>query len=482
MSDRQFRIVMAFVIPLIFTIIGPYSVNDLAGWIAHGLYFLDHHEVLRSDIFSVLPTRPLIYPAFGISVIYALIYRIGGLLSVCLFHYALLMLLLWLVYRKSIFLLPNPTGKVARLATYAFWLGAVAAFGERPSMIALIPLVLAFFEISEINHFSDIRPKTVAKLCVLNILWVNIHGSFILLLAMFTWKCLFIARKRDALRPLIGLICIGASSLINPFTYHVFPFIIETLRLSQSRMISEWEPTTPFAHFPTGALYFLMCGFSIFILARRWGKPGFWSFISSPFFLLLINGAFAVRNAAIPFIVLLPTMKNWGLLDHSGQPEEDLNTLQARNVLKLTIFAGFLILVTPWIKPNVSFLLPPNRQQVFDNTAVFKIADTIRQSGKDCPIFNTWETGSFLLLTVPNKIFIDARNIIYSKDQFQEYENASQAKVGWEGYLNRYRACFAVLDKSVNTSLISAIRLEKDWRFVLEENGNVLFERIDSVF
>jgi hypothetical protein len=503
---------MAWLIPLIFVVIGPYAVSDLAVWIAQGQYFLQHHQLLRNDIFSVLPTTPMVYPSWGISIVYALIYagaeRVLGftasasllsrferthtsLVIVCLFHSLVLMYLLWIIYRASILKLVNPANPTARILTYTFWLGAYAAFGERPSMIALVPLVLAFLEIAKIEKLSDIKMRTIVHLSLINLVWVNIHGSFILLWLMLIWKSigLFIATPRTEKRPgawqnlAIAHLSIFLSTLVNPFGIAVFPFILETMRRSQGRMISEWAPTTPWAHLPTSALYFgLLVGAGIF-LRRRWGHPDFWLLTSNPFFLLLLNGLTAVRNSALPFVVLLPALQMAGLLERGDSvgvpPDHSLDPPRPRNIYKLALFIFILISMLPNVKTKFAFLLPPHRREVFDDSAPFHLAEYISRSGKTCPIFNGWDVGSFLLFTLPNRIYFDARNIIYSDEQFLAYLKASQARPGWQAYLNQYGTCFAVLERGFDGPLILAMHSTSEWRFVTEDQDDLLFEKAD---
>src|SRR5260221_96361 len=109
MSDRKLGLALMWFIPFIFTLACPFSVGDLGAWIQHGLYFLDHHEILKHDIYSVLPTSAMVYPTWGISIIYALIYKVSNLTAVCLFHAVLVMgILLGMVYQNSLLKLKNP--------------------------------------------------------------------------------------------------------------------------------------------------------------------------------------------------------------------------------------------------------------------------------------------------------------------------------------------------------------------------------------
>jgi hypothetical protein len=494
MTNRQRAIFMAWIIPMIFLLVIPFATNDLAGWIALGRYFLDHHEILRNDIFSVLPTEPLVYPSWGVSVIYAWIYQWGGLKSVCLLHLIVLIAILHLVYSCSISNLKNPTNRIARWSTYVFWIVGVALFEARPNMVALVPLIIGYNLISRIKTPSDLRPKLVLQLCLTNIFWVNIHGSFILLEAMLVWKTFFLfidsvtdrsnsEPKNKALyllwiRSALSVAIVSLTSLINPFTYRVFPYIFETVQKSKDRFISEWIPTTPWMTFPIGFLYFVLLAALVILLIKRSKKNDFWRFFSSPFFPIVFTGLGAIRNAALPFILLLPALKEAGFLDSRDKISGDSDLPKLSNIFKVAPFLLLFVLSFPEFKNKALFFLPLDIKTTFDDSVLFHTANKIRATGRTCPIFNDWKVGSFLMLKLPNKIYLDFRNIIYSDQDFKTYVEALAARPHWEEFLDQYHACFAIVDKEFSPDLVTALNNNKSWRPMGEENGYAAYERL----
>jgi hypothetical protein len=467
----------------------PFSAIDLAGWIAHGRYFLTHHEILRQDIFSVLPTRPLVYPAWGISILYALADRAGGFLAVCMLHVVALGVLLGILYWNSIARIQEAPNRVALLGICAFWLGSFQAFSDRPSEIALIPLALSYIWISEIKSPIDITPKLIFKLCILNVIWVNIHGSFVLLSLMLLWKVVFLLlskrrENRDKLtvfRSGLAVAGVVASSLMNPFNYRVFPYLFETSKLSRVRLLEEWQATKPWGLFPVGRMFYALFAVMVVIairkLRREKSSVDFLAWFSSPFFLLLLDGFTAARNAMLPFVVLLPFMSEKGYLN--GQPGSFKQWTQPHRIrLFATVpFLIVLILALPQFRTQVTSFFGASLPPVFEADVVPRIAKDIRDSGENCPVFNSWDVGSYLMLTVPNRIYIDSRNIIYDVEVYDSYQRALQGRPGWDQLLDRYQACFAVLNPMSEPGLIHAIEARKGWEFRDQENGYLLFAR-----
>lgn len=492
MSSRQLLLLVLWVLPLLYALTQPFSAIDLAGWVAHGRYFLDHHEILRHDIFSVLPTRALIYPSWGISIVYALVYRATDFLTVCLLHVAALGALLAILYRHSIVKLQGPPDRLAILAVCAFWLGSVQAFGNRPSEIALIPLALGYVWISEVKELSNITPKLISKLCVLNMIWVNIHGSFILLFLMLAWKCVFLAiseqRQKPALKwGMLALLAVGTSSFINPFTYRVFPYIFETSRISRERLLEEWLPTTPGGLFPVGLIFYALFAVMLVIVIRRFRQASssadFFAWFSTPFFLLLLSGFSGLRNAMLPFVVLLPFMAEKGYLRERVGVFKEWNQPKRSLLFVALPFLMLLVLAMPQLRTRIASSLHLELPEVYRADVVPRIAQDIRESGKNCPVFNSWSVGSYLMLQVPNPIFIDSRNIIYDAPEYDSYQRTLQGLPGWTSFLERYQTCFAVLNPSSEPRLVQAMQAmeaKKGWELRDRENGYLLFVKKDQ--
>ena len=413
MSHQRLTLVLLFLIPLIFVSFQAFSVGDLSVWIAHGLYFLRHHEILRQDVFSVLPTQPLVYPSFGISVLYALLYPYLGLSGVCFLHAIFVLpVILYLIYEQSIFNLKQPYSKKVRFSIFIVWLSTVSLFCERPSMIAIIPLLLSFKVITGIK--DEFSPKQLLQLGLINLIWANIHGSFILLPLLLGWKLFWLSLKRFKIRPWFFWALILSTSFLNPFGEKIFPYILETARVSRLREISEWvAPKLLTPYFPVGLLYWSLLICIGVLIYRRSKQEQFVRFLSHPFFPVLILGMASIRNAGLSFILLLPFLYSIGYFDQK-ETETFLETPK-KNQLTFVFFALLFVLSLSWIRVPLLQNLGMDKASAYDETATFKISHFIQSSGRTCPIFNAWELGSFFMLELPNRIFIDTRNIIYGE-------------------------------------------------------------------
>jgi hypothetical protein len=461
-NEHKLSLCFLFLIPIFFTLAGPFTVIDLSVWIAHGELFLKSGIVPRHDVFSVLPTLELIYPSFGLSVVYALIYRAVGLLGVCLVHdIGVLSLILYIIYRP---LLRNhilPGNKQAKWFLFLFWLGAVPTFVERPAMVALIPLVLSYQIIVSIEN--RITRRQAAYLILLTILWVNLHGSFILLPVMLAYRVFFLWPKIQT--KLLASLTVAGSFLatgLNPFGFQVIPFLSETAVVSKYRSITEWRFPSPFVEFPTGALFWVLVVCSLIYLYRSFQKNTGWITIAQPLYPVLFIGAFSIRNAAMSFVLLLPAAHSLGMLKPAQTT--DLNVKKTSNLL--------IVLALLMSLPLVAAFKPKKWEG-----APFSLTQKIKQDGRNCPVFNAFELGSFLMLELPNKIFVDTRNIIYTQATFDAYESALRGQNGAEAYLTEHDACFALVSMESGEGIIKRLKSSPGWEWLGNEGEYTLYSK-----
>jgi hypothetical protein len=81
---------------------------------------------------------------------------------------------------------------------------------------------------------------------------------------------------------------------------------------------------------------------------------------------------------------------------------------------------------------------------------------------------------------VPNKTFLDARNIIFPDIAFLESDVVSLAKIGWEDVLNKYKFQFVLVDKKyVVPEFIEKISNSKDWKVLSSRKYYFLAERVE---
>ena len=460
MQRKQLYTCLFFFLPLLFYFSENISLVDLGIWIAQGRHALEHHQILRHDVFSVFSTGDLIYPV-GVCLFYGILDHFGGLLLVSFFHKLCVLTYLGLVYYFCLKPLRNPWSNRNLLIVGFSLLGSFCLFADRPAEVAIVPFFVAYLILDDKTPLSTFQR---VSLCALTTLWVNIHGSWILLPLMFAWRTgmrvFFKKEKYSALDSLTG-IGIFLASLLNPFTWKVYPLLFQTVRISRRLGVDEWAVTWLKPYFPQGLLFFILFAVGIIYLNKR---KKLTEILDSPFFPLVILGFSAIRNTVWPFFALIPFTLRSGLLlphtDFHDKPKR-LNTLIATGVFLITLAR------IPLTQKNAAF----------SSTAPWGAMEAIQKSSRPGPVFNSMQYGSTLAYAQKNPYFLDIRYTIYSESEYREYFTANEGKTSWDSILNHYSVRFALLDAK-KSKLASVLRLKiQDWRVLWEDSDTVLFEK-----
>ncbi|HYM12077.1 MAG TPA: hypothetical protein VEU62_15185 [Bryobacterales bacterium] len=208
------------------------------GWhIRTGEYILAHHSLPNQDLFSFSKAGQTWYAWEWLSdVVFALVHKAGGLIGVVLLAGVLIastsaLLFRYMLWQGSNMLVALLLMLVASSASTIHWLA-------RPHLFSylLLPVTVWLLE-------ADRRRETrwVYALAGLCVLWTNLHGGFLALIATVgiylagsVMETLWTpAAERQWRRPrryaqLFGLS--AAATLVNPYTYHLHVHILNYLR------------------------------------------------------------------------------------------------------------------------------------------------------------------------------------------------------------------------------------------------------------
>lgn len=468
LNRQQFYTALFFLAPLLIFSLRPISTEDLAIWVALGRDALREGRLILADTYSVFPARPMIYPA-GAPLLYGALHGVGGLGLVVLAHRLCLLAVLVLIYRQSLGKLRWPWSGVNVLWAGFMILGIAFGLVERPSILAVLPFVLA---LRIILTPEVLRAKQIGGLALLAIVWVNLHGSFVILPALVGWRLVawFLSRRPQwsrVLRDLLAFLAVSAGTLINPFGYRIYPYVLETAQISRARM-EEWQPSSLTAFFPQGLLFFLLVAVLIALVATK--KIEARRFLRSPMVPLLVLGASGIRHTDLCFYALLPFLASFGMLREARV----LGIPKRANGVIVAVLAVLCLASSPWWKPG--FLLPPNLQALYSETAPAELVALIAASEKPGAVFHHHDFGSFLALTQGRKLFLDSRNIIFTDADLEQYRRILHAEGDWRELIDRYQVRFALLKTGENKALRSAL-LGLGWQERGEARGAVLLER-----
>jgi hypothetical protein len=312
---------------------------------------------------------------------------------------------------------------------------------------------------------------------LLMVLWVNMHGSFVLGGALIGLTFVGEALRRLLQRPKPGetppelpplrqLFFWGAvtaaAMLLNPRGFEVLGYVGNLVSSSQvTTLVQEWAPPTIR---DTGGLIFFLFIFLLLVVLAYARRPDPVDMLFTVVFLWLALGA--TRNniwfgmVATPLLIVQAA---------SLRPVPAASTrpgfqgLPMFNGLLIGLMALLLALCLPWLKPSLG--LPPEVGSLLDpNTPVAAVETMQREQPRPQRLFHAMGYGSYLIWAAPNqKVFIDPRIELYPFDQWQEYLRLSNAQDVPE-LLATYQFDGMLLDNKEQQPLLERLSADPAWQ------------------
>ncbi|WP_407148836.1 hypothetical protein [Bradyrhizobium sp. ORS 86] len=301
-------------------------------------------------------------------------------------------------------------------------LQSASHFLTRPHMLAL-PVLLAF--IGGLMSAADRRTHPSWLLLPLMTLWANLHGGFVLGLALIgpigleaIWSAEPNRRAQLAMRwALFGMAALVASCL-TPYGWGSLLGASKILSLGKLlSLIWEWMPAdfSEFTFFEATLLTLIGVAFYRKLT------------LSVPRILLLVGLIWMalthVRNIEVfafiaPLVLAKPIAEQWGTSDGTSAFEE------ARSAPFITILATIALVVGAWASTTAYAAHHPF---LFNSKVTPAAAVDLLQKRGAQRIFSTAPFGGYLI-SRDMKVFIDGRAELYGEQYVLDYMDATEAR------------------------------------------------------
>jgi len=437
-------LVKALIVFIIFFIVCFGRFDPDFGWhLMSGNYFRAH-GIPAHDIFTYTAHNfRWIDHEWGNDVLMSYLYQVHGYLILALFFAGL-----W-----TLGLMIN-----AWRARFVILLIAVAAMLPyiiiRPTAWDVVGLAI-FFRILSAKKLG----KAILWLPLLLLIWVNLHGGFIIGLAVLLYFA--IIRKSKPLL-LMFLLCIPVT-FINPYGIRLYVEIFRTL--------TDWS-----LHHETGGMSMFNLSYPAWALVVLW-CAGFWLFAKkklvnwiglSP--LLLAGSLVATRN--IPLFAVVATSE----LNYYCTQAKDLLPKQlpklAKNVLRIIVIVIIGLLI--------AFFLyrahPTTNREANYPVAAVAYLKTHQCNGN---LFNDFNYGGYLIWQLPEyPVFIDGRMPSWRNAEgvkyLDIYSNVIQNSTTRKNIFRQYDiACALFENNAVFKEFIGQLKAA-GWKTPITANGSVL--------
>lgn len=427
------------------------------------------HAVPRTDpfAFTVGGQRWIAHEWLSELLLYAT-YRLGGYAALLVLFGLVTAAAYWLMFRsaKADLSVGLP---VLALAVWA----ARPTFLVRPQIFTLFLFSLFYFVLEAHRRTSAWRSLLV--LPPLTLLWVNLHGGYILgpiaillFLAGYMLDALADANARQKLVThakqlgVVALACLAVVPL-NPNGLRLYTYPFETLGSpAMQSLITEWQPPSlqQRLFFPL----FLLVGLTILALAlRRKTLPA-----GEVLFVTFFAGAalHSMRHMALFSVACIPLLAGWRL---APLPWRVPLPIRGAAILLLVVLSGWRWHTTA----NDAALF---ERQCFPAEAVTFVEQS-RPSGR---IFNAYAFGGYLIwrLYPEYRVYVDGRADLYGDSFLAHFNELYQGEVNPQPEFLRQDIRTVVVEP--DAPIANLLSITRGWRKSYQDARAVIYVRADA--
>ncbi|EQC51049.1 hypothetical protein [Bacteriovorax sp. DB6_IX] len=448
---------LLILVPFFAFVKGPYYPLDLWNWVQSGRLIIEQGSFLPQFPFTFLETQSIGFSNYLISILYYYLHKSLGDFGLVSFHHVALLVLLTMTYERTIRETVGNASTYSRFFLYLMTFGIIVSCSERPGFLSLFPFVLNFSFLIK----RELEKVDYLWVILIFLLWLNLHGSFILFFVMWGTRGLGQLLHKDyrsffqcfALS-ILAIALIGC----NPYGYKILEFHAKNIEISKVRMMMEYRPIFEQDIFP---LYILVSAVLLHLLWLRSKVIGLKNVLSLCYFAPFMLATLFSGRVFIYFIFSLPYVIK----------SLDLIKIERESVNHAKVRPAFYILIVLTILsfgPVKKSLFPQMR--LWSHGGIPKIVSYLDRKAERCAILNDWEYGSHLSI-LESKIAIDGRNVIYPQSSFEIFKKLIHAKMEKEVY-QKYDICYLVVNEKERGPLIELL----DATVVMKEHEATLLK------
>lgn len=455
------------------------------GWhIRTGEWILDHHAVPHQDLYSFSKAGAPWYAwEWGSDVILGALHRTTGLKGVVLLAGVLIGIFSWTLLRRM-----TSAGSHLAWALVVSLLGVGAAsihFLARPHLFTLLFLSLSMWMIEiDRREQSELSARRLWLLVPLTIVWTNLHGGFLALIAVLGLTAIGFAAEAwmkraefsDALRYLALAAACAAASLVNPYGWRLHLHVAEYLRSDWIRnTIQEFQSpvfrSENLLQFEALMLAGLIAAGLLF--RRRRVAEGLWIVYLAHMSLASVRHVPIFVTVCAPVIALEASgwWRAWtngarksslvGIVNQISR--ESMHSFLRSSAWPFLMVAGMAVMGAPirWPKDFPARVFPVD---------MIHRHEAQLMSGR---LLTTDQWGDYLIYLNPDhKVYVDGRSDFYGPEVGNEYLAMTGGQWNWRQLLDKNGFTGVLLPSEV--PLCQLLKQDPGWR-VEQDSGKEIF-------
>jgi hypothetical protein len=468
------------------------SVDTDSWWhLRSGAWMLENKQILQADPFSLTRQgHSWINPGWLTQIILFSIYKPFGFAGLNLYIGLMVLITfatLWATMEgkdllKAFILL------LATATSGLYW-------SARPHILTL---VFTSVSLLLLERAKKGNLKSLWILPFLIMLWVNMHGGFIvayILIGIYfigdvieTLSSVILSQKslREEWQKrkgfLLTLVIVGISAIIvgmiNPYGPRILVYPFQTVSIGVLQdYIAEWQ--SPNFHTPEVQPFILLLFLTFLALGLSSRKRS-----AHELLLVIIFGymsLIAVRNVGLFALVAAPIACRH--LDAGLQPvferTKSQKELPEKLAKSLNLIIAVLLSLVGFIRVASQLDQDLNLEHI-DQQVPLEAFDFIQEVRPEGTLFNSYNWGGYVVWKLyPGYLsFVDGRTDLFSDEILTGYIDAWLAKPGWRSFLGEWEVEWALLEIE---SPLSRAMIHDGWQVLYQSEQAIILQTNDSV-
>ena len=413
---------------------------------------------------------PVVYFSWGAAVLFWLIYKLGGLSLTVLMRGLLVALaysLVWLTARRL------GAGRIgAALVLLLAILASSNNWSIRPQLFAYPLFALALYLL---YRWQNGDRKAVWWLPLISLLWVNLHGSFVVLILLTGAALVFGRGDKRVLALAFGGILLA--TLVNPRGFGSWTYVFNSLTVASSQQFSvEWRPPVN-SGWQMNIFFLWLLAFPLLaVFSPRKLEALEWTWFLGFGFLALWGERYVIWFVFILTVLTSLMLADWEkkVLDDPkhGSPALNLTLSLVFILLPLTLLPG--VREAWWPAPRGCCA---NAPAATENTPVAAAKWLAAHPDLPGPLWSEIGFSSYLEFALPERpVWIDTRFEVFPVEQWQQYKDITNATWEWLILLTGTDANLLMVSVTEQPALLQAMNNQGLWCEIYRDEVAVIYE------
>ncbi len=407
---------------------------------------------------------PVVYHSWGSAVLFWLLYKAGGL-SLTVFLRGLLLIaayfLVWLTARRL------GGGKfTSAMVVLAAVLATSNNWSVRPQLFAYPLFALSLYIL---YRWQKGEKKIVFWLPLISLFWVNLHGSFVMLVLLSGAALVF--GKGD--RRTLGIAFAGMllATLINPRGMGAWKYVVDSLTVQSSQLYSvEWLPPVN-SGWQMNIFFLWLLVFPILAVFSSYKLDRLeWAWFLGFGSLALWGERYVIWFGFILAVLTIRLLSDWESKflgkRESHYPAVDLSFF--------FIFLLFPLALLPGVREKWWQQAPA----VTEATPVAAVDWLAGHPDLPGPLWSEIGFSSYLEFALPSRpTWIDTRFEVFPVEQWQAYKEITLARFDWASLLDQAGVNLLMVSVRNQPDLLEAISGQTTWCEIYVDPVAVIYTR-----